>query len=257
MKVSVIIPFYRELPLISRAVESVLANIEPQSSVEVFICNDGAVTEQEIRARLGEAANRVSTVLFNSHAKGPGGARNTGLDAVSGDYIAFLDADDFWLPGKVQTQLAAIAKGATFVVTAYRFNAGETVIVPPRSIDKALDIFLRRGIGTSTVMITRELLGYFRFKDIRFAQDIDYWYALARSPRFRYAAIQKCFAEYSTGGSTKNKWAQLYYLHIVLRINNIGWINRARVFLSYIFSGAYNHYIKSIIQKSRRAITRV
>lgn len=257
MKLSVIIPFYRELPLISRAVESVLANTEPRNSLEVFICNDGPISEQEIRARLGEAANRISTVLVNSHAKGPGGARNTGLDAVSGDYIAFLDADDIWLPGKVQSQLTAIAKGATFVVTAYRFDAGEAVVLPPQSIDKAVDIFLRRGIGTSTVMITRELLGHLRFKDIRFAQDIDYWYTLARSPQFHYAAIQNCFVEYSTGGSTKNKWVQLYYLHIVLKINNIAWLNRVQIFLSYIVSGVCNHYIKSIIKKNHRSITRV
>jgi teichuronic acid biosynthesis glycosyltransferase TuaG len=196
-------------------------------------------------------------VLVNSHAKGPGGARNTGLDAVSGDYIAFLDADDMWLPGKVQSQLTAIAKGATFVVTAYRFDAGDAIVLPPQSIGKAADIFLRRGIGTSTVMITRELLGPLRFKDLRFAQDIDYWYALARSPQFHYEAIQNCFVEYSTGGSTKNKWVQLYYLHIVLKINNIAWLSRVRIFLSYIFSGVYNHYIKSKIKKIHRSITRV
>lgn len=244
MKLSVVIPFYRELSLISRAVESVLANADPQGTMEVFICNDGSITEQDIRAQLSAAANQITTVMANQHGKGPGGARNTGLNAATGEYIAFLDADDFWLPGKVQAQLAAIEKGATFVATAYRFDTGQAVVLPPTKIARAVDIFLQRGIGTSTVMITRELLGDLRFKDLRFAQDIDYWYTLASSAHFHYAALDTCWVEYSTGGSTKNKWTQLYYLYNVLEINKITLINRIRTLSSYIVSGIYNHYIK-------------
>jgi teichuronic acid biosynthesis glycosyltransferase TuaG len=247
MKLSVVIPFYKELPLISRAVESVLANAEPAGSLEVFICNDGPITEQKIRGQLGEWANEVTTVLANLHGKGPGGARNTGLDASTGDCIAFLDADDFWLPGKIEAQWAAIQAGASFVPTAYRFDTGQAVVQPPASIDKALDVFLRRGIGTSTVMMTRALLADLRFKDIRFAQDIDYWYALARSPRFRYTPVGTCFVEYSTGGSTKNKWVQLQYLHKVLRINDVPWPHHIRVLSSYGLAGVYNHYIKRLL----------
>ncbi len=241
-----IIPFYRELSLISRAVESVLANAGPVDEVEVLVCNDGPIAEQEIRAQLGSRANAVTIVTANQHAKGPGGARNTGLDASTGDYIAFLDADDFWLSGKVEAQLAATCEGATFVATAYRFDMGQAVVRPPVSIDQPLDVFLRRGIGTSTVMITRALLADLRFKDIRFAQDIDYWYALARSPRFRYAPVDTCLVEYSTGGSTKNKLVQLKYLHKVLRINDVPWLQHIRVLSSYVLAGVYNHYIKRV-----------
>jgi teichuronic acid biosynthesis glycosyltransferase TuaG len=246
MKLSVVIPFYKELPLISRTVESVLANASAVDEVEVIISNDGPITEQDIRAQLGERANAVTTVMVNRHCKGPGGARNTGLDASTGKVIAFLDADDFWLAGKVESQLATIGAGATFVATAYRFDAGQAVVHPPAGIDQALDVFLRRGIGTSTVMITRELLGSLRFKDIRFAQDIDFWYALARSPHFRYAAVDTCCVEYSTGGSTKNKWVQLQYLHQVLRINDVPWPHHVRVLTSYVQAGIYNHYIKRL-----------
>lgn len=246
MKLSVVIPFYKELPLIARAVDSVLANAASVDDLEIFICNDGPITEHEIRAQLSAAANAVTAVMPNCHSKGPGGARNTGLDAATGDCIAFLDADDFWLPGKIIAQLAAIQAGASFVPTAYRFDTGQTVVQPPVSIDQPLDVFLRRGVGTSTVMITRALLSDLRFKDIRFAQDIDYWYALAGSPHFRYAAVEVCLVEYSTGGSTKNKWVQLQYLHKVLRINNVPWLHHVRVLSSYVLAGVYNHYIKRL-----------
>jgi GT2 family glycosyltransferase len=142
--------------------------------------------------------------------------------------------------------MSAIHAGATFVPTAYGFDSTQAEVSPPASIDRAVDIFLRRGIGTSTVMISRILLSDHRFKDIRFAQDIDFWYSLARSSYFRYAAVEACYVVYSTGGSTRNKWVQLQYLHKVLRINDVPWLQNIRVLFSYVLAGIYNHYIKRL-----------
>jgi hypothetical protein len=140
-----------------------------------------------------------------------------------------------------------ISHGATFVTTAYRFDAGATIVQPPQAIKKPVDVFLCRGIGTSTVVITRTLLGELRFKDLRFAQDIDFWYALASSQHFRYAAVDTCSVQYSTGGSTRNKWVQLQYLQKVLHINDVPWLLRTRVLSSYVLRGIYNHYIKRLL----------
>jgi glycosyltransferase involved in cell wall biosynthesis len=247
MTLSVIIPFHKELHQIDRAVNSVLINCGKNNNVQIFICNDGPFNELEIRGKLGIRANRVTTVLTNRYAKGPGGARNTGLDAAEGDCIAFLDADDFWLPGKIDLQMEAIMRGATFVATSYRFDKGQTVVKAVSSIKCPIDVFLRRGIGTSTVMVTRSVLNNLRFKNLRFAQDIDFWYALAHSDQFRYAAVDACCVEYSTSGTTKNKWIQLFYLYRVLCINNVKLLLRIRILLSYIMSGVYNHYIKQVL----------
>jgi glycosyltransferase involved in cell wall biosynthesis len=246
MKISVIIAFHKEIDLIDRAVDSVISNSDPAFDFEILICNDGPISSDDIISKININARSVTSVVANIYGKGPGGARNTGLDASIGECIAFLDADDFWLPGKISAQMSAIRAGATFVPTAYRFDSSQAVVQPPASIDKALDIFLRRGIGTSTVMISRNLLSDLRFKNIRFAQDIDFWYALARSPHFRYATVEACYVEYSTGGSTKNKWVQLQYLHKVLRINDVPWLQHIRVLFSYVLSGVYNHYIKRL-----------
>jgi glycosyltransferase involved in cell wall biosynthesis len=246
MKLSVIIPFFNEIEFIARAVNSVLLQDIDLNHVEVLICNDGDTQEAEILARIDISSHSAVRIIKNRFAKGPGGARNAGLEMCKGDLIAFLDADDFWLPGKINEQCLSIAHGATFVATAYRFDAGPTVIEPPITIRKPLDVFLCRGIGTSTVVITRTLLAGLRFKDLRFAQDIDFWYALACSQHFQYAAVDTCFVEYSTGGSTKNKWVQLQYLYRVLRINDVPWLPRARVLSSYVLTGFYNHYIKRL-----------
>ena len=105
---------------------------------------------------------------------------------------------------------------------------------------------MSQGAGRDAAAAASALLADLRFKDIRFAQDIDYWYALAGSPHFRYASVDVCLVEYSTGGSTKNKWVQLQYLHKVLRINDIPWLSHVRVLSSYVLAGVYNHYIKRL-----------
>ena len=243
MKLSVIIPFYNELNLINRAVNSVVINSIFFDQVEIILINDGSFEESEIRSCFKNNLNKLIKIVSNNYAKGPGGARNTGLDILKGDIIAFLDADDFWLPGKLEAQMREIKKGATFVATSYRFDKSKTIINPPSSIDIPIDIFLNRGIGTSTVILTKELLEDHKFREIRFAQDIDFWFALAKSKKLKYAGISEVFAEYNTGGSTKNKWVQLFYVNKVLSLNNISIITRVRVNMNYILTGLYKHYI--------------
>ncbi len=246
MFLSVVIPFQSELDLIGRAVASVVDNCFDFIPFEIIISNDGPIEASVILQSIQTDALPFIAVIENHGPKGPGGARNSALDASKGNFVAFLDADDFWLPGKVNAQLAAMRAGANFVATAYRFDIGETVIQAPKSIGQPLDVFLCRGLGTSTVMVARSLLADLRFKDIRFAQDIDFWYALASSPRFQYAVVDVCSVVYSTGGSTKNKWVQLQYLHKVLHINHVPWLQQVRVLSSYVLVGVYHHYIKRL-----------
>jgi len=245
MKLSVIIPLNNELNLINRAVNSVVINSIFFDQVEIILINDGSFKEGEIRSCFKNNLNKLIKIVSNNYAKGPGGARNTGLDILKGDIIAFLDADDFWLPGKLETQMQEIKKGATFVSTSYRFDISKTIVNPPSSIDIPEDVFLRRGIGTSTVILTKELLEDHKFREIRFAQDIDFWFALAKSKKFKYAGISEVLVEYNTGGSTKNKWVQLFYVNKVLNLNNISIITRIRVNINYILTGLYNHYINT------------
>ena len=254
MKLSVIIPFYNELDLINRTVNSVIINISFLDSVEIFIINDGKYKEEVIRSKINIKFSKFVKIISNKYSKGPGGARNTGLDISTGDIVAFLDADDFWLQGKLKAQIEQIKKGATFISTSYRLDKSKTIIYPPKFIRKPNDIFLNRGIGTSTVVVTKELLEGNRFKEIRFGQDIDFWFKLAKSKKFKFFSLQKVFTEYSTSGSTKNKWVQLYYVNKILNLNKINILTRIKVNISYITVGIYNHYIKSFIFKNKRSI---
>ncbi|BBU63688.1 hypothetical protein MSC49_36230 [Methylosinus sp. C49] len=253
MRLTVVVPFHKEIALIARAVNSAFANAEAVEDLSVLICNDGPFHDDEIYAQLGRKGGERVRVIPNVGPKGPGGARNIGLDMADGELIAFLDADDFWLPGKLAVQVAAVRAGATFVATGYTFEKGKVVIRPPASLsDGQHDVFLKRGLGTSTILITRELLGSHRFRNIRFAQDIDFWHRLTKSPDFRFHSISTPLVVYSTGGSTKNKWVQLNYLNTVLSLNDVSFVPRCRVLSSYVAAGVANHYLRPILHGLRR-----
>jgi glycosyltransferase involved in cell wall biosynthesis len=249
MKLSVIIPFFSEIHLINRTLNSVKINCTSFSEVQIILVNDGTLKEHEIRSCISSNLNKLVTIVKNKFSKGAGNARNTGLDMSNGDIIAFLDADDYWLPGKMELQMQEIKKGATFVVTSYYFDKTANFVQPVNKIYKTLDVFSKRKIGTSTVVITKELLENHRFRNIKFAQDIDFWFLLANSKKFKYAAVKKKLTIYNTSGLTQNKLVQFTYLNKVLRLNKINVLAKIKCNINYIIDGLYRHFILKIFFK--------
>lgn len=254
MKLSVIIPFFNEIHLINQTLNSVIINSTSFSEVQIILINDGAFKEHEIRGNITNKLNKLITIVKNKSAKGPGNARNTGLDISNGDIIAFLDADDYWLPGKLDLQIQEIKRGATFIATSYCFNRGHFLIQPPNKIDNAYEVFFKGKIGTSTVVITKELLEKHRFRNIKFAQDIDFWFLLAKDKKFRFSSVNKKLVIYNTSGLTKNKFVQFLYFNKVLKLNKINFLKIIKINLIYIYSGLNNHFTKkffSVIKNFR------
>ncbi|MBN9564697.1 MAG: glycosyltransferase family 2 protein [Alphaproteobacteria bacterium] len=105
--VSVIVTCYNRANTIERAIKSVCTQIH--SNIEIIIVDD-ASTDNSLAVI---ASMRDPRLIFiaNSANKGVGGAKNVGIQAAKGDYIAFLDSDDEWLPEKLAKQLAFIGKG--------------------------------------------------------------------------------------------------------------------------------------------------
>ncbi len=97
--VSVIIPTYNRAHLIADAVQSVLDQTYP--NIEVIVVDDGSTDETvKVLDRFGDAV----TVLKQVN-QGVAAARNTGIKAVQGDYISFLDSDDMFVPEKIARQM--------------------------------------------------------------------------------------------------------------------------------------------------------
>ncbi len=95
MRFSVIIPLYNKAPYIAKAIESVLAQIF--NDFELIIVDDGS-TDNSVEIAKEAVAGRKNCVLLLQENAGVSMARNNGVAASRGDYLCFLDADDWWKP---------------------------------------------------------------------------------------------------------------------------------------------------------------
>jgi glycosyltransferase involved in cell wall biosynthesis len=105
MLVSVITPCYNSAPYIAQAVESVRA--QSFRNWELIIADDCSADGSAAIARLyARKDRRIRFLQTPSHSGSPLRPRNLALEHAAGRYIAFLDSDDIWLPGKLERQLA-------------------------------------------------------------------------------------------------------------------------------------------------------
>ena len=101
--VSVIIPTYNRAYLIDRAIQSVLN--QSYQDFEMIIVDDGSTDDtKEVVTEFQEQDKRIRYIRHEKN-KGGSAARNTGIKSAEGDYVAFLDDDDEWLPAKIEKQV--------------------------------------------------------------------------------------------------------------------------------------------------------
>ncbi|MGL4881058.1 MAG: glycosyltransferase family 2 protein [Waterburya sp.] len=117
-KISVIIPAYNAEKTISRTIESVQK--QTFGDFELIIINDGSIDRT---AEIVQNIKDLRLKLFSYENGGVSVARNRGIHNASGDYLAFLDADDLWTNDKLEKQLAALEAnpeaGVAYSLTSY------------------------------------------------------------------------------------------------------------------------------------------
>jgi len=126
--VSVVIPTFNRAALVERAVHSVLT--QTYSDIEVLIVDDGST--DNTGAVLRSLAHEDSRIRYLHHERNQGAqpARNTGCLAANGEYIAFLDSDNEWLPDKLRLQMEVFKRGGDQLGVVY---CGFRVLYPDQS----------------------------------------------------------------------------------------------------------------------------
>jgi glycosyltransferase involved in cell wall biosynthesis len=180
---SVVIPYYRASQTIARAVESALAQtVRP---LEILLVDDGS--PEDTPAVVKQFGSSVT--LIRKPNGGTASARNLGIEYAQGEWIAFLDADDYWEPLKLERQLAS-SEGVGLVGSMWFMEyPGQ-----PRCVGQPEDpaffgrVFKPIGaeafqvamnIMTDAVLVRRNVLGDHRFvSGLEPAEDRDLWIRL-------------------------------------------------------------------------------
>ncbi len=182
-KVSVIIPTYNRERLISRALDSVLK--QTFTDYEIIVVDDGSTDYTKDVLKKYEGRIRY----FYQANSGISGARNRGLAEAKGEYIAFLDSDDAWLPEKLAMQVAILDRDPTVGIVYSKMmilneegtHCGFKPNEPTgRNFLELIEI--RGDIATSTVMTRKacfDKVGNFD-RDLPPMEDFDMWLRISK-----------------------------------------------------------------------------
>ena len=189
--VTVVVPTHNRRDLLGRTLASVIAQIDIE--MEVIVVDEAS--NDETPAFLASVADPRLSVITHRRAQGLAAARNAGLAAATGEWVAFVDDDDLWASTKLAAQVAALRRdlrcgwscvGAVWIDAQMRIVAAQR---PPGNENLLRELLVVNTIpgGGSGVVVRTELLreigGFVTDRDAAGAADWDCWIRLAqRSP---------------------------------------------------------------------------
>lgn len=186
--VTVVIPFFNRSNTIKRAVDSVLN--QTFSAWECIVVNDGSNAQErdELIRIVNECGDPRIQLEHMKENRGGGAARNRGIDMAQGQFIAFLDSDDEWLPGKLLTQVAFAKAHPRHVISCQSqvHHAHGQGVLPQKLVtnESVSDyLFVSNGwIQTSSLLILRTDLAAVRFDEsLPRHQDYDLLFQLEKN----------------------------------------------------------------------------
>jgi teichuronic acid biosynthesis glycosyltransferase TuaG len=180
-RVSVIIPFHNAVGTLAGTVASLRS--QTFSDWEGLLINDGSTDgSAELAASLAAQDLRLR-VLHTADRRKAAGARNLGIRSAQERFIAFLDADDLWLPDKLSEQIVHLEAGAPIVFSSYRrIDAEGNVlsVVPAKSRVSYQDALGGNPIGCLTGVWDRERFGPAQMPELPMHEDYAFWLGLLR-----------------------------------------------------------------------------
>lgn len=200
-RVSVVIPTFRRAQMLERALNSVLA--QSFSDFEIIVVDDngrGHPQQQATAALLRERFDdpRVRYIVNEPGCSGASATRNVGIDAARGEFVAFLDDDEDWLPGKLERQVSALsAAGLDTGIIDTGFwdhkSNGRVRRARPKMQGWILEPLLQRTRGRipklSTLLCRRQALEQAGLFDTGLPAHEDYELYLRLARNYRFASI--------------------------------------------------------------------
>ncbi|WP_414754032.1 glycosyltransferase family 2 protein [Anabaena sp. CCY 9910] len=243
-KVSVVIPAYNAMQYLPATVESVLQ--QTFTDIEILIINDGS--SDNILAWTAQITDPRVQVISQKN-QGLSGARNMGINHASGEYIAFIDADDLWLPTKLEKQVKCLDNspqaGLVYTWTAWTDETGKpTGVIVASDVEgyvweqMVVNDKISNGSSAMVRRICFDKVGLFD-TELTSSEDRDMWIRLAA--HYHFAVVKEPLTLYRrhSQSMSKNRPKMLKNIRRVfektfetvptellyLRNRSYGWIN--------------------------------
>ena len=231
--VSVVIPCYGCAQTIRRAVESVVRQtVRP---LEVILVDDNSGDDTaRVLGQIQEECSKWVRIVRLPKNHGAAGARNVGWELARGKYVAFLDADDSWLPEKIERQFAFMEAHPEFVLSGHLSTHGgpaQFAPAPHHRIVTRLWVLFTNPMVTPSFMVRRTAASRFdesrrHMEDHQFLQELVFSGAAVARLEETLARIHK--AAFGEGGLSAELWAmergELNNYAALRRAGRIGWL---------------------------------
>ena len=250
--ISVIMPAYNEEKYIEKALDSVCTQ-EGDFSIEILVIDDNSTDDtgkivSDMVGKFSDNENNLNNgvsirLLANSKSIGVAEARNLGIKEAKGEYIAFLDADDWWKQGKLKKQIAFMKENnAAFTATGRELmnadgsTTGKIIPIPEKITYKMM---LRTNyIPCSSVVMKTELARKFYMCHDELHEDYIMWMEILKKYDWVYG-INSPFlcSRLSENGKSRNKFKSARMQIGCYRYLGYGLIKTAFYFCAYTYNG--------------------
>lgn len=250
LQVSVVMPAYNCAKTIAQAIDSVLIQEVPLELIVVNDCSpedlDGVMAQYKDDSRVVYVKNETNL--------GAAASRNKAVSLAKGQYVAFLDSDDYWLPGKLKKQLQAIKdSGAVLCCTARELMTPEgeltgRIISVSQKITYR-DLLLQNSIGCSSVLMLADVAKAYPMQHEDSHEDYIMWLEVLKKHGFA-CGINEPLLKYrlSTTGKSGNKLKAAKMTFKVYRYMGFGMLKSCLCFISYALHGVMK-YALSYLRK--------
>lgn len=242
--VSVIIPAYNCTAFLGQALDSALAQDVPMEIIVVDDCSQDDLTGFLERYREYPQIR----YLRNERNLGVAETRNRGVSAARGEYIAFLDADDYWEPNKLKLQLERIREKGTVLCSTARelMNPDGTLtgyVIPVKTEFTFRDLRLHNQINCSSVLIKAQVAKEFPMHHDDGHEDYLMWMEVLKKYG-KGCAINLPLLKYriTDTGKSGSKWNSAKMTYRTYRYMGFGFFRTFLYFSSYAFHGIKKYF---------------
>ena len=234
-KVSVIIPVHNSEKYVLECINSVIN--QTYKNLEIIIVDDES-TDNSLNIIKSIKDKRIKLIELEKNS-GAAIARNKGIEASTGDYICFLDSDDYWKLKKIEKQVKYI-KDKAFIYSEYlylRKNNTHIAHVPKSLTYKGL--LKNSAIFTSTVMLNMKYLNKedIYMPNMRIGQDYGAWYKILKKVGIAYG-MQEVLSIYRVGNKSlsHNKLKAMKRTWNLYKQENLPLLKRIQCFICYAYN---------------------